>query len=133
MLVKCKHCGNEQKYNIRGGKIPKRPKTTCNNKACGKEIYIKKELLTEKTELTEVKMTDMTERIKIPIKPIKIEGPTIDENMIKISSDNFRTAFYLITNSSNRKNIPENKEILEQFFKDYKTVKIGRDYYFQKI
>ena len=38
--------------------MPKRPKTTCNNKACGKEIYINKELLTE----TMTEETEMTEK-----------------------------------------------------------------------
>lgn len=73
MLVKCKHCGNEQEYKVRSDKIPKRPKTTCNNKTCKKEIYIKKELLTEKTEKIDMALK----------KPIKIEKSKIPKPIIK--------------------------------------------------
>ena len=41
--IECKHCGNKQEYQMRGNKIPKRPKTTCKN--CDKWIYINRSLL----------------------------------------------------------------------------------------
>ena len=40
MMVKCSHCGNEQEYSLRNGKIPKRPKTQCKNEECKKWFYI---------------------------------------------------------------------------------------------
>ena len=78
-------------------------------------------------------MFEKFEKKEEPIKPVVPEAIIpIDEDMIKISSDNFRTAFYLIVGTSNRKNIKVNKKTLEQFFQDYRIVKSGRDYYFKK-
>lgn len=45
MEINCPDCGNTQKYHPKS--IPKRPKTQCKNKECGKWIYIKKSELTK--------------------------------------------------------------------------------------
>ena len=44
--ITCKHCNNEQEYNLRNlDNIPDRPKTVCSQ--CGKWMYINKEILSE--------------------------------------------------------------------------------------
>lgn len=44
--ITCKHCNNEQEYNLRNlDNIPDRPKTVCSQ--CGKWIYIDRDLMPE--------------------------------------------------------------------------------------
>lgn len=43
--IKCKKCNRTQKYHPRSNKIPKRPKTQCQNEKCGAWIYFDESLL----------------------------------------------------------------------------------------
>ena len=54
----CKKCGQSQKYHPRGNKIPKRPKTQCQNEECQAWIYFDPKLL----------VIDIDQRPKEPIK-----------------------------------------------------------------
>lgn len=79
------------------------------------------------------------EKIPGPIKEIKpikkakkTIKPKIESDDIKITSDKFRTAISLITDSSTRKSIEDCKIQLEHFLLDYKILKIGKDFYFRK-
>lgn len=52
---------------------------------------------------------------------------------IKITSDNFRTSFFLMTNTTTRKSIPETKEQIIDLFNNYEIIeKSPREFYFIK-
>ena len=71
------------------------------------------------------------EKEKIPDKKT-IKTKTKKKELIKITSDKFRTAIALITDSSIRKSIVDCKNHIENFLYDYEIVEIGRDFYFKK-
>ncbi len=61
MNVKCSHCGNEQEYSLRNGKIPKRPKTQCKNEACKKFFYISIDQINDQKDQKDDQKDDQTE------------------------------------------------------------------------
>ena len=129
MFVKCKHCGNEQEYKIRGGKIPQRPKTTCNNSECGKEIYINKSLLTEMemTEMTDINIVENKEstnsEISIikpkSIKPIKKDEISTEKNFIESHKDTLLDALYNAINTIKNKKEVISEDLSKKYYRDF--------------
>lgn len=73
----CKRCGETQKYHPRGNKIPKRPKTQCQNEKCGAWIYFDGSLLVKddqkKTKNDQRKKQKKSSKTKQ--NPTKIQKP----------------------------------------------------------
>jgi len=55
--IKCKKCKESQAYHPRGNKIPKRPKTQCQNEDCGAWIYFDPSLLVKNDQKPKDQMT----------------------------------------------------------------------------
>jgi len=141
MIVKCKHCGNEQEYNVRSGKIPQRPKTTCNNSECKKEIYINKNLLMEMEmteveravmEMTEAEMTEInivenkeSENSEISIikpksiKPIKRVKISTEKIFIEDHKDTLLDALYNAINTIKNKKEVISEDLSKKYYRDF--------------
>ncbi len=68
--IKCKKCKESQAYRPRGNKIPKRPKTQCQNEDCGAWIYFDSSLLVKNDQKLNDQMTK-TDQKQNSIKPSK--------------------------------------------------------------
>ncbi|MBY9005495.1 MAG: hypothetical protein KGD63_01930 [Candidatus Lokiarchaeota archaeon] len=85
----------------------------------------------ENQESIKKKNEDLQDKKKLDIK--KKKSSKLDNNEIKISSDNIRTASSLLKlKKSTRKQIPQIFEDLREFFNTHILDKKGKSYYFVK-
>lgn len=84
--IKCKKCKESQAYRPRGNKIPKRPKTLCQNENCGAWIYFDSSLLVKNDQKPNDQMTnnDQKREQRKPSKPrVKAKSNVKTENKSK--------------------------------------------------
>ncbi|KKK42832.1 MAG: hypothetical protein Lokiarch_31980 [Candidatus Lokiarchaeum sp. GC14_75] len=85
--ITCKKCNKSQKYHPRGSKIPKRPKTQCQNEDCGAWIYFDASLLVKDDQRPNDQMTktDQKQNLKKSSKPrIKAKDIVKSEKEVQV-------------------------------------------------